>query len=223
MNAVPLRIANARGVPGCAGLLLAGGWLVTNYHVAFGRGAGHNDPVWAVPPDAGIDVRDTAIQIGVTHDGVIGRIGTGDEAVFVDCALIAMRHPPAAPAWLTSALAGPWPTSAGQPKIADVVTKAGPATGRTHGYILALDHFEQPTDGDTRRSASGQLLIASSVPARNFAAAGDSGAAVLDENGRAVGLLWGVTGNADGIASPINAVLAALGLNARAMGWKEPI
>ena len=222
MTAVSLRIANARGVPGCAGLLLAGGWLVTNYHVAFGRGARHGDPVWAIPPGAGIDVRETAVQIGVTHEGVIGRIGTGDSAVFVDCALIAMRRPPAAPAWVASALAWPWPRSAGRPMLADVVTKAGPATGQTHGRIVALDHFDQPTDGDTRRTASGQLLIASSVPARNFAAAGDSGAAVLGQDGRAVGLLWGVTGNAEGIASPINAVLAALGLNARAMAW-EPV
>ncbi|WP_419695424.1 hypothetical protein ACN2CC_02155 [Mesorhizobium muleiense] len=222
MSPVPIRIANARGVPGCAGMLDTNRrLLVTNHHVAFGDGALPGDPIWAIPPSVGVDVRNVAVRLGTVRHGAIGRIGSSEVAVFVDCALIELAPPANLPAWLAEALAQRWPQLGGRPALYDSVRKTGPASGTTEGRILVLDHYDHPADGDARRIASGQLLIGSSDPARVFAAPGDSGAFVTDADGRAVGLLWGVTGSGDGIASPIAAVLEALCLDAHFLGKEE--
>ncbi|MBZ9772624.1 S1 family peptidase [Mesorhizobium sp. CO1-1-8] len=221
MIPVPLRIANARGVPGCAGLLLAGADLmVTNHHVAFGAGAAPGDTVWAIPPGAGRDVRHAAVCLGTARHGVIGRIGSGETAVFVDCALVELARARDAPRWLAETLAQNWPQPGDRPALHDQVSKTGPATGVTAGRVLDLDHCDCPSDGDTVRTASGQVLIASANPALAFAGRGDSGAAIVDARARAIGLLWGISGNGDGIASPITAVLEALGIGMNASGME---
>ena len=53
-----------------------------------------------------------------------------------------------------------------------------------------------------------------------FCAPGDSGAAVLDTDGRLAGLLWGATESGAGLATPVATVLAALDvrLEARVRG-----
>ncbi|MBC7782823.1 MAG: hypothetical protein H7144_03205 [Burkholderiales bacterium] len=80
---------------------------------------------------------------------------------------------------------------------------------------------DHPYIGERWWNAPGQLLIDSRDDQLNFSAPGDSGAAVLDQQERVIGLLWGTNANGQGIACPIQPVLesleASLGYTMKAM------
>jgi hypothetical protein len=207
MTTAALRIANAEGIPGTVCALVHGEegmpLALTNHHVVFGGGAMAGDRVWALGEDGEME------HLGHGLRGQIGRVTCGGQTHFVDCAVVGLRARRLLPAWLNAALDSlPRATALARPGL--VVEKLGPATGRTRGVIATVDHFDAPHIHGCAYQAPRQLLVDSADPELMFCAAGDSGAALVDERDRIVGLLWGCTGVSQGIASPIEAVLEAL-------------
>ncbi len=208
-----VRIVNARGVPGTvAGLVRDGSgtrYLLANHHVVFGDGARAGEQVWAMPPAD--DPILQAVRLGPARTGEIGLVGVGEYARFVDCALIEVDddYPP----WIVASLEGAAATGTTQARADTTVLKHGPATGTTHGTVLDADYPDHPFIAGQAFTAPGQILVGSSVADRSFAAPGDSGAALLDRDGRMVGLLWGSNESGDGLACPIDAVLECLGVS----------
>jgi hypothetical protein len=215
LTANSLRIASAQGIPGTAGPLVTNTegrrFLLANHHVVFGGGGRVNDAVWALPEETD-DLRGGAVCVGRAAPGVIGRVPREDPSCFVDCALIALDDDRDHPAWLRSALSAMQPGGCASPVPGMRVSKCGAATGPTSGLIVDVAYADHPCIDGQWWSAPGQLLIDSAEMKLNFSAPGDSGAAVLDERRRIVGLLWGSNANGQGIACPIDPVLECLGV-----------
>lgn len=208
----PVRIVNARGVPGTvAGLVRDGSgtqYLLANHHVVFGDGARVGEQVWAMPPADELTLQ--PVRLGTARTGEIGLVGVGEHARFVDCALIEVDddYPP----WIVGSLEGAAAIGTARAWADATVLKHGPATGTTHGTVLDADYPDHPYIAGRAFTAPGQILVGSAVADRSFAAPGDSGAGLLDRDGRLVGLLWGSNGSGDGLACPIDAVLECLGV-----------
>jgi hypothetical protein len=215
MNRPALAIANANGLPGTAGMVVVDSMRVrcvlTSHHVAFGGHAAIGDRVWALPAD--YDGREPAavVCLGRTRSGQIGRITAAGETVFVDCALVQVQDEERFPPWLRATLADLCSTEIASAEPGLPVIKHGAASGVTEGVITDAAYLDHPYIGDRWWTAPGQLLIDSRDSELNFSVAGDSGAAVLDDYGRVVGLLWGSNANGQGICCPIGPVLECLG------------
>jgi hypothetical protein len=216
-------IANARGVPGTLGAIgrtLHDGRavLLSTWHVLFGGDAEENGAVWllgsvedrhsclslggggtgksACPPQNG-----RAARIGSVLYGRSGTVDVGGERCYVDCAVAACdAEIPAATAALPHDM----------PRAGERVTKSGAATGTTAGVIVSVEHDDVAWIGGRRQSAPRQLLVR--ADAGPFCAEGDSGALLVNERGRAVGLLWGVNSRGEGVACPIAPVLYAMNI-----------
>ena len=217
MSAAPLRIASSRGVPGTAGAIVVGAdgsrCVLTNYHVILGGGAVVGDHVWAIPPGFGNAAAHEPVCLGRAHAGRIGRVNLGDETYFVDCAVVVIVDETSFPTWLRAALADDtWPseTAAAEPGMR--VFKCGATTGFTEGIVVDVAYPDHPFIEGRSWRAPKQLLVDSRDSELNFSVQGDSGAALLDDAGRIIGLLWGSTANGQGIASPIEPVLDCLGV-----------
>jgi hypothetical protein len=191
-------IANARGVPGTLGAIgrtLHDGRavLLSSWHVLFGGDAEENGAVWLLG-DGG------ASRIGNVLYGKTGAVDLGGERCYVDCAVAACD------AEIPAAAVTPHDA----PRAGERVTKSGAATGTTAGVVVSIDHDDVAWIGGRRQSAPRQLLVrAGSGP---FCAEGDSGALLVNERGRAVGLLWGVNSRGEGVACPIAPVLYAMNI-----------
>jgi hypothetical protein len=225
MTRPALAIANANGLPGTAGLIVVDAEgaraVLTNHHVVFAGGAAIGDRVWALPSVTdGHDPADV-VCLGRTRAGRIGRITFTGETCFVDCALVRMENEELFPTWLIASLADLYVTEVANAEPGLPVIKCGATTGLTAGMIADVAYPDHPYIGDRWWKAPGQLLIDSRDGELNFSAAGDSGAAVLDEQGRVVGLLWGSNANGQGISCPIAPVLDCLG--ATLMTMSEPM
>jgi hypothetical protein len=217
VNETALRIASARGVPGTAGALVADGagrrLLLANYHVVFGGGAETGDPVWAIPPGRDPDCSHDAVCIGVAERGHLGRVTFAGDTCFVDCAVVALADETGFPSWLEIQLAGAVLPESAEPEVGMPVFKTGGTTGRTEGCLVDVTYRDHPFVGGRWRSAPAQLLVEPRDVELNFAAPGDSGAPLVDERGRIVGILWGSNANGQGIATPIAPVLDCLGVS----------
>jgi hypothetical protein len=210
-------IVTERGVPGTVGAVLvdpAGArYLLSCFHVLFGAGARQGGRVWALRE--GGDGR-SYDEIGCTSRGELGRITTSDGGItFVDCA-VALLHGAARsplPAAVRRALDG-CASVAGvaEPIVGRRVRKHGRVTGRTWGVITDTAHFERPFLCGRVREAPGQILIRPEHRDHCFSAAGESGAAVLDDDDRIVGFLWASNAHGEGIAYPAAAVLRHLNM-----------
>ncbi|WP_345408690.1 hypothetical protein [Nonomuraea salmonea] len=220
MGPPAVRIVNARGVPGVASVLVrdAGGapHLLTGHHVLHGSGAQAGDVVWALPSDG-----DEPVRLGQAGLGHLGTVKHDGEEYFVDAALVRLDDVRHLPGWLRLALAGPWPVEVARPEPKALVCKHGPGTGRTDGVLLDVAYFDRPFIDGREFRAPGQLLVGPRDPGRAFSTSGDSGAALLDERRRLVGLLWGATAGGDGVACPIAPVLDRLGVTP--VGSAEPV
>jgi hypothetical protein len=209
MRPAALRIANARGVPGMITCLVRDGvgrWsALSNHHVVFGEGAAAGDAVWAIPPND--DDGSRAVRLGSARNGRIGRVTFQGDTVFVDCALVELADRENFPHWLNSAINEAWPTEIGPVQPGIRVFKFGAATGLTGGVLVDVAYPDYPTIEGRSWIASGQLLVDSLDPALNFCAPGDSGAALVDECGRMLGLMWGSNLSGQGIGCPIEPVL----------------
>lgn len=199
------RIANARGVPGTVGGLVAapgeGAMLLTSYHVLFGAGAASGEPVWAVgehedEPNfrrAGVALRGwcgTVIYMGAEHH--------------VDCALVALDRPSRA-RWRRA-------PRAATPRPGDPVFKFGGATGATEGIVVDAE-YPAVAELDGRTHPAPRQILVRGLAGAPFSAPGDSGAALRDADGAIVGLIWGANDRGETIACQIGPVLDCLGVH----------
>ena len=185
-------------------------YVLTCYHVAFGAQARAGERVWALPPE---DDSATPVLLGRAAVGQLGRVGPSSEPYFVDCALIALAAGiEGGPAWLRDALSALARRGTAAPLVGAAVVKDGASTGVTYGAIASARYVTESTVDNRGCLASDQLLVDSADEALVFSAAGDSGAALLDQAGRMLGLLWGTTPSGQGIACPIAPVLTHLGV-----------
>jgi hypothetical protein len=206
-----IRIVNSRGVPGtlaCLGRTVhqRRPVFLTSCHMLFGAGAARHDQVWQVMESSGLD---HYRRLGYTLQGKRGIVNYRGNDYFVDCA-IGTLDLPLDPGWRLV----PGPSTA--PKPGDRVWKSGAATGITSGTIVdssywCSTHAGIASDSPVHDLAPRQLLIRS-TDQRPFAEEGDSGALVWSEDDEPIGLLWGTTVAAEGVACPIAPVLHALNI-----------
>jgi hypothetical protein len=217
-----LRIVNVKGIPGTVSALVCceDGVLrcLTNHHVLFGCDAGGGDTVFAIDESDG---RGHMVAIGTTTRGHIGRVIHSGLPVFVDCALATLSEPANWPESLKRKFAAlPIVNEIAEAIVGSMVTKNGAATGQTSGRIIDIAYPDRPFVDGRQHDAPGQLLIKplsaagiASGTEVNFCHMGDSGSAIFDADGKAVGLLWGANANGEGIACPIGPVLETLKVN----------
>jgi hypothetical protein len=170
--------------------------MVTSHHVLFGSGARDNDPVWRID--------EPIMAVGKTGYGRVGRTRFDAADVFVDCAVVLLddevtsRVVPAETVATTS--------------VGATVHKTGAASARTDGIVIDTDYCERAIVNGVSHSAPRQILVRS-CNGRAFSTDGDSGAAVRNDRGEIVGLLWGVTPRGDGVVCPIAPVLFVLNVS----------
>ncbi len=198
----PNRIVNSKGVPGtlgCIAYLRESGEpvILSNWHIIFGKNAAVNDKVWQVEEN-----EQSLTELGKVIAGKIGNIWFHNWEFFIDCAISTISSPK-----ITVSL--PQITGHAEARAGEKVYKAGAATGLTKGTIMDVQYANQAIVDGHIITAKNQLLIHSDNRTP-FSINGDSGAAVLNENHEAVGLLWGVSPNGDGIASPILPIMHQL-------------
>lgn len=204
---VGANIANAMGVPGTLGFFACGIYdgrpvLLTSWHVLFGSRGAASDPVWLV------DRTDGARRytwVGSALYGKLGSVRFGGNEYHVDCAVascegIPFKSLPAPVAAFVVAQPG------------DRVTKTGAATGTTVGIIVDTVYRGSTQCGGRIHPVLRQLLIRSENPDVPFSTEGDSGALIFNEHDTPIGLLWGTTAMAEGVACPIGPVLHALNI-----------
>jgi len=195
-----VRLINARGVPGAAAAVVVdrdgARHLLSCYHVVFGEGAVAGDRVVASVDDA------APLPVGRGERGQLGRVTLDGTSYFIDGALVRIED-------TATALVAPLLDVAGvaAAEVGARVVKDGPISGRTEGTIVSIDHYEYPQIAGASYHATRQLLIRGSDPDLGFSVDGDSGAAVLDDQGRVLGVLWGSNALGDGVAAPIAPIL----------------
>jgi hypothetical protein len=169
-------------------------------------GCGH---VWQPAPCGTADCDCDHVGIAVRRSyGVVIHDG---HRYFVDCAVAAVDTDV------------PWRPGVAGIQIAGVararqgmrVWKIGAGTGHTTGVVVDAAHVERGVNGP----APNQLLIRP-LPGNpgphgvdRFSGAGDSGALVLDERFRVVGLLWAASLSGEAVACHIEPVLDTLAID----------
>lgn len=202
-------IANARGIPGTLGSLGVTlhdrrPVLLTAGHVLMGGGA-EGDPVWRLGQTS-----DAASQaIGHFLYGRQRTIVFEDAEHYIDCAVASIRPAAQLP---TAAGFSATPLSSRSPVAGDRVFKKGAATGITSGFVVSSSTAEQVKLGGAWRDAPNQILVRSLDDRKPFSSEGDSGALLLDEQGAAVGLLWGANNRGESLASHLRPILHLLGI-----------
>lgn len=200
-----LTIANRCGVPGTFGAVartLHGGQAVvlSTWHVLFGRGSGEGGEVWVVDRSRGWRQRS---RVGTALYGKIGMVRFDGEMYYVDCAVASCGD---VPEGLSRVAAH------GVARPGDRVTKSGAVTRTTSGVVVSANHFDVAQLDGRAYPAPRQLLVRTVDGSAPFCAEGDSGALLINEMGRAVGLLWGTNSRGEGVACPIGPVLYAMNI-----------
>jgi hypothetical protein len=207
-----MHLVNGRGVPGSLGCLA---WcratkervLVASWHVLFGQGAGAGDRIFIV---RSVRSRPTYRPIGRTRRGILGSILYNGLEFHVDLAIGACTQdlgfgeinaaPPAAASPRGVAWAYP----------GALVRKNGAGSGATTGIVVDVAYPDVAVIDGRPLPAPRQILVRMAEHTSCFAESGDSGAVLLDGEGRAAGLLWGSNGRGEGIACHLIPALGAL-------------
>jgi hypothetical protein len=184
---VGARIANSRGVPGMLGAAAIRGHdgapVLLSSHHVLFGGG-------AV---AGEPVWSTPglQRLGSTLYGRLGSVTRDGRACHVDCAV----------ASIDGDVSG-WQLEEPPPRVRP-------------GAIVSLDGGARGVVADVRDldGAPGQILVRSLAAGEPFSVEGDSGAVLRDQDGAAVGLVWGATPAGETIASPLGPVLDVLGID----------
>jgi hypothetical protein len=202
------RILNAKGVPGTLGCVvrtLHTGLpvLLSTWHVLFGDHADADSPVFLDKFGYGFS------GVGRTLYGKCGNVGYAGRSYYVDCAVASYQapvtdHEKKEPAWPLGICGSVEPGSR--------VTKAGAASGVTHGMVVDANYSDTILLNGRECLAERQLLVHSCDHGAPFAMEGDSGALVVDASQHAVGLLWGTRANGEAVVTPIAPILFALNI-----------
>jgi hypothetical protein len=207
------RLANSRGVPGRLGCFMVTRRdrrvvFLTAHHVLFGMGAAVDDVVWSVD-DSAPEVRFT--RLGRALAGRHGTVMQAGHETFVDCAIGELDEL-VDPHVSVGRGRGGAPSGVAVARPGARVRKLGAASSASEGVIADASYVEVTHVYGRARPAPEQILIKPAVPTAHasFSGEGDSGALLVDALDRAVGLLWGVTCDGHGVASPIQPVLDVL-------------
>lgn len=200
-------IANAAGVPGtlgCIAYALHGGRpvLLSTWHVLFGNGADEDSAVWLLKE---FDGKRRFFQIGKALYGKLGTAHFEGRNYHLDCAVSSCE----VGALVESSTAV---TGYDSPRLGSVVTKRGNATGVTRGTIVDIGYSGSACVEGSAFSTPGQILLRPLHEYDAFSAEGDSGALIVDDANKAVGLLWGTNVRGEGLACPIAPVLYAMNI-----------
>jgi len=205
---VGARIANSTGVPGTRGWIAhtlhdPRPVLLSTWHVLFGNNARHGNAVWLVNSRGG---KRSYSAIGRSLYGKLGVVSFGGDEHYIDCAVASCFDLPRN--YFLTTKAGGLLNDYESAQIGSRVKKTGAATGTTSGIIIDIDYVV-PFAG---RNCLGlaQILIRPIDQHQAFSAEGDSGALIVNESDKAVGLLWGINTRGEGIACPIAPVLYAM-------------
>lgn len=209
----PMMLANAKGVPGTLGCFVRRRptnetVLLSNYHVLYGKKSQRGDRIWEVTKTAG--GHDFA-PVGTNLVGKAGHVKYKGQQYFVDAAigrldvdwcafnkeLIDTHHYPTA--------------TAVEP--GECVHKTGATTGKTKGIVVDVCYPDNWYSDRKSIKANNQLLIEPiDEKLGPFSQPGDSGAAIVTDEGSLAGLLWGHNGRGEGVACPIQPILKDLKL-----------
>ncbi|WP_174768626.1 trypsin-like peptidase domain-containing protein, partial [Cellulomonas biazotea] len=176
---------------------------LTNWHVAAGDGLEDVGSQWVQPARAD----------GARPGDQIGQLVRGTLTDRIDAAVVALA--PGA-RWVPGIVGIGAVTGSAKAVAGSVVRKHGRTTGLRTGRVVSTD-FTTSVDfgpGIGWRTLRDQLRVEPEPGQTSFSAGGDSGSAVVDEDGKVVGLLW--AGEHDGsysVANPIDAVLGTLGVD----------
>lgn len=204
-------IANNKGVPGTLGCFVRGSIpgdsILTSHHVLFGNGATKNEEISLL---RSFDDLVLPVPVGTATMGVLGTVSFEGDEYYVDCAIgtIARR-------WWTTGKCLPGAlaiSGVAKARLGSRVKKLGSASGLTRGIIADVHYPDEAYIGRTVFDAPNQILIKPLDSESGFSSAGDSGAVVLDDENRVVGLLWGSNSNGEGVACHIGPVVQELGL-----------
>jgi hypothetical protein len=181
------RIANGRGVPGVLGAVAIlrhdGAPVLLSSHHVLFGGG-------AVAGEP-VWSMPSLQRLGSTLYGTLGGVTRGGRACHVDCAVASIDGD--VPDWQLER-----PPPRVQPGA--IVSLDGGACGGV-AHVRDLD------------GAPGQILVRPMVAGEPFSVEGDSGAVLRDQDGAAVGLVWGATPAGETIASPLGPVLDVLGID----------
>ncbi len=201
-----LRITSSTGITGTLGCLAHAlhdeqPVVLSTWHVLFGNSAREGDAVWLVNETNG---ERSYAPLGRSLYGKLGRVRFAGAEHYIDCAVSSCLVSPRDTCFsrtLTSV------NGHDTPRVGDRVTKTGAATGTTTGIIVDVNYSkpDQPAFGPA------QILI-KPIDDAVFAAEGDSGALIVSDAKKAVGLLWGTNTSGEGVACPIAPVLHALNI-----------
>jgi hypothetical protein len=203
MDVGSVGLVTARGTPGTMACLTRD---LTSKRLLF-LTAGHllcdvceGDPVWTT---AEADASLGKAPFGFARWSKVGVVNHLGRDCFIDCAVgtVAADDVP-----LLAVALGP------APQMGEAVFKWGQGSGGTHGTVIAVDHaVEHVLHGRSFR-APGQILVQPAITGAPFSALADSGALLYNAAEQAIGLLWGVNSRGEGLACPLDAVIATLGI-----------
>lgn len=201
-NRVGTKIANSKGVPGtfgCLAFTIHDGRtvLLTSAHVLFGNGALERDRIWLVDESKSVC---HYVRVGTALYGKTGIVLLDGDEYYVDCAIGSVSAE-ALPAIVEHDVAKP----------DDQVTKMGAATGTTTGVVVDVAFRASALANGREKCAPRQLLIRS-LDENAFSAEGDSGAVIVNDRNRPVGLLWGANCRGEGVACHMSAVVHCLNI-----------
>jgi len=215
-----VKIANSRGVPGtlgCIGWTVNGGQavLLSTWHVLFGNGGDEEGSVWMVDESEGIR---RFHEIGKTLYGKIGTLRSDGEEFYVDCAIASCPTAHRSAGWL-GFLSGKRRLTHLKghqtPLPGDRVKKTGSATQTTEGLVVDVCYPDLAFIENRAYPAPRQVLVRSVSYPSAFSAEGDSGAAIVNQEQKIVGLLWGTNCRGEGVACHIEPVLDTMNIRLR--------
>ena len=206
-------ISNSKGIPGtgCLAYLRSSGEpvVLSNWHVLYGKGAVKNDTVWRVEQN---EEQQRLREMGKIVSGKIGNIWFHNWEVYVDCAISTYIKSNNLFSVGNTGSSIPVVEGHGEACVGDPVFKIGAGTGMTKGIVVNNRHADHAFIEGGTTLAKDQLLIRSE-DGSPFSAKGDSGSVILNKDHKVVGLLWGTNSWGEGLACPIEPVMAVLGID----------
>ncbi|MGJ3246517.1 MAG: hypothetical protein ACFE0I_10625 [Elainellaceae cyanobacterium] len=212
-------IVNQYGVPGTLGCFAYLGKdntrvLLSSYHVLFGKGGKRRENVQLVKNGQGHQPE--FFVLGKTLAGKVGTVDYCGAPYYIDCAVAEIS-----PNWQINTCVPSAKTAIRGVATAELgsrVRKISGLTGITEGIVTDINYPDEAYVGSRVWEAPNQILIKPVMHIGNsddkprFSTPGDSGAAILNEDNKIIGLQWGCNGKGEGVACHIEPVIQFLNL-----------